>query len=116
MSKEIGEFSLKSTSWTMGDDALSANFEGTATGFGDVVGTLSGRGEPGAEFGTCSWRSSSFLENGDQIQVAGEGTWQAIGKHKWRLRFTHATSDGRTVLADGVLDMPSRSFDGKIFD
>lgn len=116
MSKEIGEFSLKSTSMTVGDDTFEANWEGTATGFGDVVGTLTARGEPGAERGTCSWRSASFLENGDEIQVAGEGTWEALGKHRWRMRFTHGTSDGRTILADGVVDMGSRSFNGKIFD
>ena len=116
MSKEIGEFSLKSTSWTMGDNELSANFEGTASGFGEVVGTLSGSGEPGAEFGRCSWRAGAFLENGDQMQAAGEGTWHSIGKHRWQIRMTIGISDGRTILSDGVLDMPSRSFSGKIFD
>ncbi len=116
MSKEIGEFSLKATSFTVGDGTFSANWEGTATGFGDVVGTLTARGEPGAEFGTCSWRSASFLENGDQVQAAGEGTWRSIGKHRFQLRFVHAISDGRTVLADGVADMASRSFTGKLFD
>ena len=116
MSKEIGDFSLKATSFTVGDDSMSANFEGTATGFGDVVGTLTARGEPGAEFGTCSWRSASFLENGDSSQAAGEGTWQKIGKHRFQIRFTHAISDGRTVLSDGVVDVASRSFNGKLFD
>ena len=116
MSKEIGDFSLKSTSFTVGDDSFCANWEGTATGFGDVVGTLSARGETGAEFGTCSWRSASFLENGDQVQSAAEGTWQSIGKHRYQVRLIHAISDGRTVLSDGVADMASRSFNGKMFD
>ena len=116
MSKEIGDFSLKATSFTVSDEGMCANFEGTATGFGDVVGTLIARGEQGAEFGTCSWRSASFLENGDETQAAGEGTWQKIGKHRWQLRLTHAISDGRTVLSDGVVDMASRSFNGKLLD
>ena len=116
MSKEIGDFSLKATSWTVGDEDMSANFEGTATGFGELVGTLRARGEPGAEFGTCSWRSASYLDDGGEVQSAGEGTWQKIGKHRWQLRFTHAISDGRTVLSDGVVDFASRSFNGKLFD
>lgn len=116
MSKEIGEFSLKATTFTVGDDALSANWEGTATGFGDVLGTLSARGEPGAEFGTCSWRSASFLDDGSQLEAAGEGTWKSLGKHRFQLRFTHAISDGSTVLADGVVDMAKRTFTGKLFD
>ncbi len=116
MSKEIGEFAMKSTSMTVGDGTFEANWEGTATGFGDVVGTLTARGEPGAERGMCSWRSASFLDNGDEIQAQGEGTWEALGKHRWRMRLTLATSDGRTILSDGVAEMKSRSFKGKIYD
>ncbi len=116
MSKEIGEFSLKSTSWTMGGAELSANFEGTATGFGEVVGTLGGSGDPGAEFGQVSWLATGFLDDGTQVQASGGGTWTTIGKHRWQIRMTLGISDGRTILVDGALDMPSRTFSGKIFD
>ena len=116
MSKEIGEFSLKSTTWTMSEGGLSANFEGTATGFGEVIGTLSGSGDPGAEFGSCNWVAGGFLDDGTQVQALGAGTWNSIGKHRWQIRMTLGISDGRTIVADGSLDLPTRTFSGKIFD
>ncbi len=81
-----------------------------------MVGTLTARGETGAEFGTCSWRSASFLDDGTQLEAVGEGTWKSIGKHRFQLRFTHLISDGSTLLADGVADMATRTFTGKLFD
>ena len=87
MSKEIGEFSLKSTSWTMGGTELSANFEGTATGFGEVVGTLSGSGEAGAEFGQASWIAAGV----------GATTWTLARAHEWR-RLTGWAAAGAAAL------------------
>ena len=42
--KPIGEYSMKSTSWTLrpgpaGCTLIDGNFEGTATGFGSILGT-----------------------------------------------------------------------------
>src|SRR3990172_2557465 len=65
--KEIGQFSIKSTSVSYAEDggSVQINCEGTATKYGTVVGTLILRGEPGAKSGRLSWRGQGFLENGE---------------------------------------------------
>ena len=58
---------------------LRDDCEGTATGYGTVLGTLHFRGEPGAKTGALSWRGQGFLENGETIVGTGEGTWEELG-------------------------------------
>jgi hypothetical protein len=116
--KEIGQFSLKSTStrYAEGGGSVQIDCDGTATGYGTVLGTMTLRGEPGAKTGPCSWRGQGFLENGEVISGAGQGTWEGLGKHQWRTRLIVATSDGRTHASDGKLDLASRSLSGRMFD
>ena len=116
--KEIGQFSLKSTSVRYAEEAgtVEISYEGTATGYGTVLGTLTLRGEPGAKTGPSSWRGQGFLENGDVVSGAGQGTWEELGKHQWRTRLIVSTSDGRVHASDGKLDLASRSLTGKMFD
>jgi hypothetical protein len=118
LGKETGEFSFKQTSVTYAQDgtSVSINFDGTATRFGTVLGTLIARGEPGAKQGTCSWRSQAFLENGDSLVGMGEGTWQESGKHQWRTRLIIQTSDGQIFASEGKLDLATRSLSGKIIE
>lgn len=81
-----------------------------------MLGTVILRGEPGAKTGSCSWPGQGFLENGELVFGAGQGTWEALGKHQWRTRMIVATSDGRTHASDGKIDLASRSLAGKMFD
>jgi hypothetical protein len=65
--KPIGEYSMKSTSWTLrpgpaGSTVIDGNFEGTATGFGSVLGTgtfLVGK------IGTFSYCGAACPDDGD---------------------------------------------------
>jgi hypothetical protein len=116
--KEIGQFSLKSTSTRYSDEggSVEITYDGTATGYGTVLGTLTLRGEPGAKAGPCSWRGQGFLENGEVVSGMGTGTWEELGKHQWRTRLVVATTDGRTHASDGKLDLASRALTGKMFD
>lgn len=118
LGKEIGEFSLKSTSTSYAEDGVTVriDLDGKATGYGTVLGTLTMRGEPGAKSGSCSWRGQGFLEGGDTVIGSGEGTWEEIGKHKWRTRLVVATSDGRTHASDGQLNLEGRSLTGKMLE
>ncbi len=118
LGKEIGVFSLKSTSTRFGEvgAGVEINYDGTATGYGTVLGTLSLRGTPGAKTGPCSWRGQGFLESGEVISGAGQGTWEELGKNQWRTRMIVATSDGGTHASDGKIDLASRSLSGKMFD
>jgi hypothetical protein len=116
--KEIGDFSLKSTSTNYADEggSVSINCDGTATGYGTVLGTLTFRGEPGAQSGPLSWRGQGFLENGDTVAGVGKGAWESIGKHKWRTRLIVTTSDGRCHASEGQLDLKTRTLSGKMLE
>jgi hypothetical protein len=118
LGKEIGTFSLKSTStrYAEGGGSVEITYDGTATGFGTVLGTMILRGAQGAKGGPCSWTGQGFLENGEVVSGAGQGTWEELGKHQWRTRMIVATTDGHTHASDGKLDLASRTLSGKMFD
>ena len=114
LGKEFGDFSFKITSVGYSEDGTAQiNLDGTATSYGTVLGTLTLRGEPGAKRGTATWRGDGFLENGDVVQGAGEGSWEEIGRHEWRTRLVVSVSDGETFASDGRLDLASRTYTGK---
>ena len=121
--KNLGEFALKSTSLTYSatetGGTVQGNFEGTAKGeglSGPVLGTLTAVGAPGAKSGTCSWAGTSYLNNGEEVNGKGEGTWEKTGTHKWRIRAVNYLSDGRTIASDGEVDLATRSFTGTLFE
>jgi hypothetical protein len=116
--KEIGEFTLKSitTNYALEGVTVQVNLDGTATGYGTVLGTLFFRGEPGAKSGPLSWRGQGFLDNGETVIGAGEGIWEEAGKHRWRTRLIVSTSDGRSHASEGLLDLQSRTLSGKMLE
>lgn len=118
LGKAIGDYDLKMTSVDHAEDGstIKCNFEGPATGFGTVLGTMIFRGGAPDKAGACSWRSQAFLENGEQSQGAGEGTWDEVGKHQWRVRLLIRTTDGQIIASDGNLDLASRTLKGKILE
>jgi len=82
------------------------NLDGTATGFGTVIGTLSFFADaPGAQNGRTSWVGSAYLDSGDEIFGVSEGFWERKGKHKWRVRGLLRVSTGATYLSDGVVSL-----------
>lgn len=97
MGKEIGEFSCKVVSVTYADEGLgtSINFDGTASGFGTVLGpTVFSASGPGATSGTCSYTGEGFLDDGSVIGGKGQVVWQTSGKHQWRIRSIVLLSNG----------------------
>jgi hypothetical protein len=123
LGKESGEFSFKVTSTTFSETGaaerggfhVQINLLGTATG-GTVEGTLTLTGEPGAKSGTGSFRGANFLDDGNIISGTGEGTWETVGKHKWRIRGINYRSDGSTVASDGELVLATQSYQGKLYE
>jgi hypothetical protein len=118
LGKELGSYTLKQTGVHYSEDgsSVTVDCDGTATDFGTVLGTLIIRTDPGATRGACSWRGQSFLENGERSEATGEGTWQDSGKNQWRVRLLVSTSDGQTFGTDGILDLATRSLNGKMLD
>ncbi len=114
------EFSFKSTSITFveapgGGGVTHVNLEGTATGFGTVLGTLSFFADTqGAEGGRTHWVGTAYLENGDEVYGSSGGVWQRLGNHKWRVRGTLATSAGSVYQTDGVISLDGRTYKGTL--
>jgi len=117
--KKNGEFSFKSTSVTyeemVGGGVVRLNLEGTASGFGTVLGTMSLFGDaPGAQSGESNWVGEAYLDNGDIVQGSGAGFFEKIGKHKWRVRSIVRVSTGALLLSDGVISLDGRSYKGSL--
>jgi hypothetical protein len=114
------EFSFKSTSITCaqlpdGGGVTHVNLEGTATGFGTVLGTLSFFADTqGAAGGRTHWVGTAYLDNGDEVYGASHGVWEKSGKHKWRVRGTLPTSTGAVYQTDGVISLDGRTCKGAL--
>ncbi len=116
--KEIGEFSLKSTSLTLspgpgGSTLIQGNMEGTATGFGAVLGTAT---FVGGKSGTFSYCGAAYLDNGETNNATGSGTYESCGKHRWRTVGILSIADGQTIVSEGEIDLAARSWKGKLFE
>lgn len=124
MADAAGEFALNHTGnvYAKNDDGVVvayANFDGTATGFGRVMGTMAfplpGSGESS---GTCTWTGQGFPPDSASTTSSGEGTWEQIkDKYAWRISLpVIEISDGRCIRTEGILDLEAQTLRGEIFD
>ena len=116
--KQVGEYSLKSTSATMtpgpaGSVLAQLNFEGTGTGFGTVLGTAT---FVGAKSGTFSWCAQAYPDNADSVSGIGQGTFESIARNKWSTSVISQISDGSAVGAKGEIDLATRSWTGTLYE
>ena len=124
MADAIGEFALNhiGNAYRKNDDGVVvayANYDGTASGFGTVMGTLSfPLPESGANSGTCSWTGQGFPPDSPWTTSSGEGTWEQIeGRYAWKISIPAIEiSDGRAIRSEGELDLEARTFNGQMFD
>lgn len=125
MADAISQFRLKFTgmSHSKSDDGrllTSAHFDGTADGFGAVMGSLSlsqTLEEANQSSGTCTWAAQIFGEDGKTSGNFAEGTWsQVSGKNVWKLILYGDAPDGRRVRSEGVVDLAERSYNGSLFE
>ena len=125
MADPVGEFSFKHTGNMLaktddGQVSINANWEGEATGYGGVFGTLNIT-QPLDDFnnksGKCSWVGQGFLDDGTTVGGLGEGTWeqQTEGQHKWVIKMDIAVSNGDRIHTEGEIDLAARTFEGKIY-
>ena len=89
MADPVGEFSFKHTGNMLaktddGQVSINANWEGEATGYGGVFGTLNIT-QPLDDFnnksGTCSWVGQGFLDDGTTVGGLGEIQGEFSFKH-----------------------------------
>ena len=114
----IAEYALKGTTMTFtpgpaGSVVVSINFEGSATGFGPVFGTMNAS-SAGQKSGTYDWCGVTFPATGDGIIGLGKGSFSSIGVNKWATKGPMTISDGRAVILEGVVDLAERTWNGKI--
>ena len=93
---------------------MSRNLEVTASGFGQINGTMTLLTPgPGATGGKVKFTGAAFMDSGEVIGVTGEGCWEQLdGEQKWRMRGINMTSNGSVILSDGTLDLATRSYNG----
>lgn len=117
-----GEFSLTSTGITVtanpnGGGTNQVNVEGTATGYGTVIGTLTFQSDsPDADGGICTWTGQGYLEDGTTVGGAGQGVFNALGNHKWRVRLLMQITNGSVLVTDGEISLDGRSYQGTIHE
>ena len=124
MAESIGEFELNHTgnAYAKNDAGVVvayANYDGTASEFGNVMGTLAfPLPESGATSGVVSWTGQAFPPDSAWTTSSGEGTWEQIeGKHAWKVRIPALEiSDGRVITSEGLVDLEARTFNGQMFD
>jgi len=120
LGKKIGEFSFTSTGVTLSENAnggwvSAVNYEGTASDYGTVIGTLTlNIPAVGAKSGTSQWRGQGFLPSGEVVVGTAQGVWHEAGKHQWRVRGINAVSNGAVFANDGVIDLASRTYKGTL--
>ena len=125
MAKPIGEFNMKNTGISfdlLSDDRIqqTANFEGTATGFGTVFGTLIFRqdlSEASDTSGSLSFVGKALLDDNSIVGGIGHGTWEQIDQEaRFKIVMTVKVSDGSQHRSEGIVDSPARTFDGKMYE
>jgi hypothetical protein len=124
MTDPIGEFSLKHICNTYGTNSdgemtSSVNFQGEATGFGTVWGTLissNALSETNATSGEVQWVGEAFLEDGSVLGGIGNGTWEkSENEHLWKLVVHVDLSNGEKHRSEGSIDLESLIYTGKIY-
>lgn len=122
MADSLGNFELNHTgnAYAKNDDDVVvayASYEGTATGFGTVMGTLAfPLPEQGATSGTVTWTGQGFPPDREPSTSFGEGTWKQVeGSHAWQINVpVIEISDGTSLRSEGVVDLEAKTFNGQM--
>ena len=125
MAEPIGEFNMKNTGISfdlLSDDRIqqTADFEGTASGFGAVLGTMILRqylSETSNTSGPLSFVGKALLDDNSLLGGIGQGTWEQIGQEaRFKVVMTVKVSDGSQHRSEGIVDHVARTFNGKMYD
>ena len=113
MANSIGKFALNHTgnAYAKNEDGVVVayvNYDGTADGFGTVMGTMSfPLPEGGATSGACSWTGQAFPPDRPWNSGTGDGTWEQVeGRYAWKIVLpVIELSDGSRIRSEGEIDL-----------
>lgn len=115
----IGEFSFRAITFILtpglaGTVQMQVTFEGSATGFGLTLGTMTvvctGPGS-----GEWTWCAANYPDCGEGISGSGKGSFKDQGSRRWHTRGLLTISDGRSALVDGDFELNARTWTGQLF-
>lgn len=114
--KQLGEYSFKSTSNRVREDGkLEINCEGTVTGFGFVVNTLTVTVGDGNS-GQYDVHEVCYRDDGTIVTASSEdGVYKSIGKFKWATTGV-IKADGRAFIEEGTMELTTRSWSGTFYE
>ena len=122
MSEPLGEFAHRHTgnSYTPregGGLVVNSSWEGAATGYGTVFGSLIFDVEDGATGGAVQWVGQAYPPDSDFTNGNGTGTWaQVEGAHRWTISIpVIVVSNGDRIRCEGEVDLATRTFTGQMY-
>jgi hypothetical protein len=112
----MAEFSFNVVTMTLTEtDGVVTNLinvEGTAEGFGAVVGTVTVASRAGETSGTYRLVLENFPETGDGVTALGDGEWSKVAWDRFSTAGPTTLSNGETIKGDGVFDFSARTWSG----
>jgi hypothetical protein len=122
MPKPLGEFAHRHTgsSYTArkgGGLVSETHWEGVATGYGAVFGSLIFDVPDGATSGSVQWIGQAFPEGKAFVNASGKGTWKQVkGVNRWVISFPRIEgSNGDRLRCEGQVDLLTRTFTGQMY-
>lgn len=111
----MANFSFKFTTMTYTESkgviSAALNLEGSADGFGTVMGTLTAHGA-GTGAGTYDFVLVSYPETGDQVTATGTGDWTKADGDHWKGTGSSTLSTGDVFKHDSVFQLSTRTWSG----
>jgi hypothetical protein len=56
------------------------------------------------------------LDDGEVVRGDGSGSYESVGKHRWRTQGFVQSSTGDSAVNDGEIDLAARSWTGKLLE
>lgn len=88
------------------------NIEGTADGFGAVVGTITVESRAGDTSGEYGFVLINFPQTGDGVSSVGEGEWSKIAWDRFSTVGSSTVSSGEAFKHEGAFDFSARTWSG----
>src|SRR5215469_10120795 len=111
--KHLGEFSFKAVTFrVLPLGRVEINLEGQAVGVPQILQTVTGT--LGA--GPFSGNFAAITDAGESIYGTLDGKSEPIKNGKFRTTMVVHRSDNTTVIAEGEVNRPERSWTGKVYE